>query len=161
MCLATAATLHLACSLAYDLAGVDAALHEVVTCRDGELWLLVVYAADNDEQVLGLLLTQHEHDVLDCRRCYREQCADVTHAVLLLDLLQEIVLHHGSLLLCVLLDLLLELGVLGDRLRDCCLEVRYVVEECVNLLHQVLCLVEVVLKSLACDSLDTAYTCCN
>ena len=71
VCLATATTLHLACSLAYYLAGVDTALNKVGTNRDCQLWLVVVYAAQYYKQVFGLLLTQHECNVLNCCRCQR------------------------------------------------------------------------------------------
>ena len=40
-----------------NLSGVDSALYQVGTCRDCELWLVVMNAADNNQQVLGLLLT--------------------------------------------------------------------------------------------------------
>ena len=99
--LTAATTLHLTGSLTYNLTGVQALLNKVGADRDCQLWFLIVYTTHNNKQVLGLFLTQHEHDILDCCRSQWKHCADITHAVELLDILEQVGLYHCSLLLCI------------------------------------------------------------
>ena len=154
---AAAALDELGC-LAHELSGIDALGGEVFAGRYGEQGLVAIDAADDYEQVLGLLATELEHDVLHGIGRHGHYGLDDVDAIYASHLLYELGLERCGTLLHELLDLSLEVVVLGDELHEGALEVGSVVEELAYLAHAILQAVEHLLYLGSGDGLDTAYT---
>ena len=159
MCLTAAAALYEFASLAYHLGSVFACLYEIVGEGYGEVRLVAGHTANDYSEIGGILSAKLECDVLCALSIEGEHpCNYLDTTIRLCGLFNEVFLKLGNGLGLKLIDLSLELLVVGNSFLYCRDEVGSIVEESTEFVDEILRLVESLLDSLARDGLYTAYT---
>ena len=145
-------------SLTYYLSCVLASLYEVIRECYGEGRLISRNAAESYQQIICKLCTQLEYHIFCVLCIYRHYARDNLHAIHLHSLVDEVVLKLSCLLRLKLINLCLQFLVVTDSLLYRLHEVWCVIEERLQVCHEVLHPVEHVVHLLTCDSLNTAHT---
>ena len=159
MRLSTAAALHQLSSLAHELACIQTViLHHIIAEHHVKHGFVIKDRTYHTDQILGHKLANLEHKVLGGIRHHGKLTTDDGNTIHRTRLADEILCQCLYALGLELLNILLHGVVLLDVFRNHCLQILRIIEESLDSLQDVLCLIQQFLALLACLGLDTANT---